>query len=182
MEFNSFSDFLRLSRASIDDSIAQNLNALITPASIPFNSSTTTNRQHPSPARAQRTISSAACEGFKNNVLFPSWQMRSDVLNYCATVATSPDPFDPENVLRAVENMHARERIVDERLDPYSGRYVPREARTESLAALMRNERMVENIIRTRTWSIIGDRCGMTGESFEQALGKWRTAKEREEV
>jgi Caffeine-induced death protein 2 len=104
--------------------------------------------------------------------------MRSDVLNYCATVATSPDPFDPENVLREVENMHARDKIVNERLDPYSARYTPREARTESLAALIRNERMVEDIIRTRTWSIIGERCGMTGESFDQAFGRWRTAHE----
>lgn len=174
-----FLDFLRLSRGSVDDSITQNLNALIVPGSVPFNPSTTTARQHPSPARAQRPIGAAACDGFKNNVLFPSWQMRSDVLNYCATVATSPDPFDPTHLLREVENMHAREKIVDERLDPYSARYTPREARTESLAALIRNERMVEDIIRTRTWSIIGERCGMTGESFDQAFGRWRTAQER---
>jgi hypothetical protein len=104
--------------------------------------------------------------------------MRSDVLNYCATVATSPDPFDPDHLLREVENMHAREKIVDERLDPYSARYTPREARTESLAALIRNERMVEDIVRSRTWAMIGERCGMTGESFDQAFGRWRTAQE----
>jgi len=179
IEANRLADFLRLSRGSVDDSITQNLNALIAPGSIPFNPSSTTARQHPSPARAQRAVGSAACDGFKNNVLFPSWQMRSNVLNYCATVATSPDPFDPENVLREVENMHARDKIVNERLDPYSARYTPREARTESLAALIRNERMVEDIIRTRTWSIVGERCGMTGESFDQAFGRWRTVEER---
>jgi hypothetical protein len=172
-------DFLRLSRGSVDDSITQNLNALILPGSVPFNPSSTTARQHPSPARAQRAIGAADCDGFKNKVLFPSWQMRSDVLNYCATVATSPDPYDPDHLLREVENLHAREKMVDARLDPYSARYTPREARTESLAALIRNERMVEEIIRTRTWSIIGERCSMTGESFDQAFGRWRTAQER---
>jgi hypothetical protein len=100
--------------------------------------------------------------------------MRSDVLNYCAGVATSPDPDDPDSLLREVESVRARERIVDERLDPYSGRYFPREARTESLAALIRNERMVENIIRLRTWSIIAERCGSSGQSFDQALDDWR--------
>jgi hypothetical protein len=119
-------------------------------------------------------IDSSACDDFKEKVLFPSWQMRSDVLNYCAGVATSPDPDDPESLLREVENVGARERVVDERLDPYSGRYFPREARTESLAALIRNERMVESIIRSRTWSIIAERCGSSGQSFEQALDDWR--------
>jgi len=103
--------------------------------------------------------------------------MRSDVLSYCAGVATSPDPDDPDSLLREVENANARERVVDERLDPYSGRYFPREPRTEALAALIRNERMVENIIRTRTWSMVGERCGMQDGSFDEALAGWRTRK-----
>jgi hypothetical protein len=100
--------------------------------------------------------------------------MRSDVLSYCAGVATSPDPSDPESLLREVENSEARERIVNERLDPYSGRYFPREPRTEALASLIRNERMVESIIRSRTWSLVGERCGSTGQSFEEAMDGWR--------
>ena len=108
--------------------------------------------------------------------------MRSDVLSYCAGVATSPDPDDPESLLRGVEDARARERIVDERLDPYSGRYFAREARTESLASLIRNERMVENIIRARTWSLVGEKCGTTGQSFDQALDEWRMRRGDREV
>lgn len=100
--------------------------------------------------------------------------MRSDVLDYCAGVATSPDPDDPDSVLRQIEDSKARERVVNERLDPYSGRYFPREARTESLAMLMRNERAVENIIRSRSWSVLGERCGMSSETAEQAFEKWQ--------
>ena len=66
------------------------------------------------------------------------------------------------------------ERTVDERLDPYSARYFPREARTESLAMLMRNEREVEKIIRSRTWGMIGERCGLSGETAEHAFERWR--------
>jgi hypothetical protein len=66
------------------------------------------------------------------------------------------------------------DRTVDERLDPYSARYFPREARTESLAMLMRNEREVEKIIRSRTWGMIGERCGLSGETAEQAFERWR--------
>lgn len=100
------------------------------------------------------------------------------MLAYCAGVATSPDPEDPEVLLRGVESARARERIVDERLDPYSGRYFPREARTEALAGVLRNERMVESIVRSRTWGLIAERCGDEGVGFEGALDKWRRERE----
>jgi len=165
-------DFLRISRGAIDDTISQNLNALVAPGTKSFDPSSTSERQ-PRPARRQ-PIDANTCDEFKEKVLFPSWQMRSDVLSYCAGVATSPDPNDPDHVLRQVEDARARERIVNERLDPYSGRYFPRDTRTESLAALIRNELMVERIIRSRTWGLVGERCEDGGLSFEQALDNWR--------
>ncbi|PSK45308.1 hypothetical protein B9Z65_2448 [Elsinoe australis] len=105
-------------------------------------------------------------------------------MSYCAGVATSPDPDDPEHVLREVEDAKARERIVDERLDPYSARYFPREARTERLASLMRNERMVEEIVRQRTWQIMNERCeapatGASNPSWSEALDRWRKKEGR---
>jgi hypothetical protein len=103
-----------------------------------------------------------------------SWQSRSDVLNYCAGVATSPDPHDPDHILRETEDARARERIIDERLDPYSARYFPQDTRTESLAGLIRNERMVENIIRARTWSLVGERCDDETTDADKALNDWR--------
>lgn len=102
------------------------------------------------------------------------------MLDYCAGVATSPDPDDPDSVLRQIEDEKVRERVVDERLDPYSGRYFPREARTESLAMLMRNERMVEKIIRERSWGVLGERCGESGESAEKAFDEWRRAQQQQ--
>lgn len=96
------------------------------------------------------------------------------MLDYCAGVATSPDPDDPDLPLRQVESVRDRERIVNERLDPYSSRFFPREARTESLANLVRNERGVENIIRARTWGLVGERCGEAGVGWEEALNGWR--------
>ena len=107
-------------------------------------------------------------------MLFPSWQSRSDVLNYCAGVATSPDPDDPDHVLREVEDTRARERVVNERLDPYTARCFPRDTRTEALAGLVRNERMVEGIIRSRTWGLVGERCDNEAADFEKALDDWR--------
>lgn len=165
-------DFLRLSRSTIDDSITQNLNALLTPAQRGFDPSSTAMRQTDS--RLRSAVDPAACQKFKDDVLFPSWQTRSDVLNYCAGVATSPDPDDPDLILRETESARERERVVDERLDPYSARFFPREARTESLASLVRNQRAVEEIIRARTWGLVTERCNDSSSNWEDALNDWR--------
>jgi hypothetical protein len=170
-------DFLSLSRSTIDDSITQNLNALFTPAREGFDPSSTAARQVDS--GAGRTIDPAACQGFKDKVLFPSWQTRSDVLTYCAGVATSPDPEDPDLLLRETESARDRERVVDERLDPYSARFFPREPRTESLANLVRNQRTVEEIIRSRTWGLVSERCGGSAGGWEEALNDWREKTQR---
>ncbi|KAJ5779489.1 hypothetical protein N7457_007209 [Penicillium paradoxum] len=169
-------DFLRLSRSTIDDSITQHLNALLTPAQEGFDPSSTAVRQFES--RSRRTINSPACQGFKDKVLFPSWQTRSDVLTYCAGVATSPDPNDPDLILRQTESARDREREVNERLDPYSARFFPREARTESLANLIRNERTIEEIIRARTWGLVSDKCN-DSSTWEEALNSWRHSHQK---
>ena len=106
--------------------------------------------------------------------------MRSDVLNYCAAVATSPDPNDPDLISRQVESEKDRERVVNERLDPYSARFFPKEARTEKLAAIIRQERGIENIVRARSWGLVVERCGDEWRDWEQALNEWR--KERDPV
>ncbi|KAL4892145.1 caffeine-induced death protein 2 [Aspergillus ambiguus] len=170
-------DFLRVSRSTIDDSITQNLNALFTPSREGFDPSSTAIRQVDS--KAGKSIDPSACQSFKDRVLFPSWQTRSDVLNYCAGVATSPDPDDPDLILRQTESARDRERVVDERLDPYSARFFPREARTESLANVIRNQRSVEEIIRARTWGLVVERCGGSSQGWEEALNSWRERQQR---
>ena len=168
------SDFLRISRSAIDDTISQNLNALLSPSKDSWNPHNTTRT---TPSFSKRPIPAETCTSFKSNVLFPSWQARSDVLAYCAGVATSPDPEDPDHILREVEDARARERVVNERLDPYSGRYFPREVRTEALAALVRSELMVESIVRSRTWGLVRERCIDDEYDGEKALDKWRREK-----
>ncbi|PSR80507.1 caffeine-induced death protein 2 [Coniella lustricola] len=165
-------DFLRISRGTIDDSITQNLNALVTPAAAGFDPRSTSQR-NARPAFRQQ-IDARSCVNFKEQVLFPSWQARSDVLSYCAIVATSPDPDDPDAAVRAAELEKDRERVVDERLDPYSARFFPKEPRTTQLAMLIRQEQGVEAIIRTRTWGLVRERCSDPLEDWQAALAKWR--------
>lgn len=149
----------------------------MTPSRPRFDPSSTAERQIL--PLGKRPLDPASCSSFKTNILFPSWQTRSDVLNYCAGVATSPDPEDPDVVLRQVESARDRERVVNERLDPYSARFFPQQARTESLANVVRNERVVESIVRSRTWEVVGERCGDVGIGWEDALNRWRAEQEK---
>lgn len=146
----------------------------MTPAKRGFDPSSTSQL---GPRSLQRPIDPQSCQGFKDKVLFPSWQARSDVLSYCALVATSPDPDDPDAAVREAELERDRERVVDERLDPYSARFFPRQPRTERLASVLRQEKGVENIVRSRTWEIVQERCAEPVQEWEQALAAWRKAK-----
>ncbi|KAG6027267.1 hypothetical protein E4U40_001640 [Claviceps sp. LM458 group G5] len=165
-------DFLRYSRAAVDDTISQNLNGLITPARTGFDSSSTAVRTIPS---TPGQISSQACQSFQGQILFPAWKARSDVLDYCALVAASPDPDDPEATLRDVELQKGRERIIDERLDPYSARFFPREARTQVLATLVQQERLIEDIVRHRTWTVLQERCRVYPSTWQEAMANGGT-------
>jgi len=101
----------------------------------------------------------------------PSWQSRSDILNYCASVAISDDPLDSDIL---AERATDRERVIDERLDPYSGRFYPKETRTEVLAQVVRQERVVEEIVRERSWRVVSERCGFTDAGWKEVLETWR--------
>ncbi|EFY84311.1 hypothetical protein J3458_014546 [Metarhizium acridum] len=158
-------DFLRFSRSAVDDTITENLNALVTPSHAGFDPSSTSQR---TPAPVSRPIGLEVCKSFKTTVLFPAWQARTEVLNYCALVAASPDPNDPEATLRDIEKQKDREGVVDERLDPYSSRIFLREPRTQILASFIRQERGVEEIIRNRTWSVVQERCNYSPQNTWQ--------------
>jgi hypothetical protein len=83
-------------------------------------------------------------------------------------------------VEREVFNRRGQERVVDERLDPYSGRFFPKEARTEALAGVLRNEEGVERIVRERSWGVVRGRCeGLDGVISGAGTGSWQDEFER---
>lgn len=48
------------------------------------------------------------------------------------------------------------------------------------LARVIRNERLVEDIIRERSWRIVGEKCeefGGVGGDWRKALDEWRKRK-----
>lgn len=107
------------------------------------------------------------------------------MLQYCASVAMSPDPDDPDLVARQLENVKDKQRVIDDRLDPYSSRFYPRESRTEQLASVIRMEQGVERIVRARTWDVVEQRCADAadrGSQWEKAFKEWEAAQKNQEA
>ncbi|RMD39496.1 hypothetical protein DV735_g5635, partial [Chaetothyriales sp. CBS 134920] len=158
--------FLNNSRSMTDDSISTNLNALATPSRTSPQGPDTLIRQ---PGPSQRPIPRSACDSFITNALFPAWWAREQVLDYCTSVAQAPDVDDPEASAREAYNQAGQARVEskNERLDPYSGRFFRKESRSEELAGFCERERVVEDIVRERSWDVVRSRCGVDlDESF----------------
>ena len=197
-------DFLRLSRARVDDSISAHLNALLTPSrSNPFRPSTTASRSLATMPRTGQNIPENTCRQFKQSILFPGWQTRENVLQYCQKVADAPDSSpilktssgpaslqqeanaasqsptasvtDSQTRPRISRNYWGQEQVVDERTDPYSARSYDytRETDTQILKDVLTNEQGVEKIVRSRTWSVLAERC-LDGEA-EGGHNGWET-------
>lgn len=161
-------DFLRLSRTTVDDSISAHLNGLIHPSRGAF----TPASPPPVGARSRQNVPAPACAQFAAQVLFPSWRARDNVLTYCARVAEAPVEAAPAPAgtpgaddgrggPRMNTNYWGLPTVVDERTDPYSARdySYARQTKVEELRTVLQNERGVEKIVRSRTWSVLVERC-----------------------
>lgn len=163
-------DFLRLSRATSDDSISAHLNSLLTPSrSNPFTSSTPT--QSLPPRGNRRNIPDETCDAFKHRVLFPGWSTRDAVLTSCSSVATKLQSSSVSDTPPASgsRNYWGASQTVNERLDPYSARDYEwtRSSQAQQLQDVLRNEARTEKIVRSRSWAVLGERC-MSGVTAGQ--------------
>lgn len=125
------------------------------------------------------------------------------MLRYCAAVAAAPNapPVPQPSVSQSSASAGASEvgdpdiqapkehrdywgtlQTADERLDPYSARDYSwnRESAAEQLRTVLGNEDVVERIVRSRTWGVLGERCA-SGSSGDEAYGAgegWRDGYE----
>lgn len=156
-------DFLRLSRASVDDSISAHLNALLQPSrSNPFLPSMTATRSISSTAdRSRQNVPREACSQFKQHVLYPSWERRDRVLTFCHKVSRREEEASDSTGPKVLHNPWGVVQTPDERTDPYSARdySYTRAPREEVLEDIVRTEMGVEQVVKSRTWGVLRDRC-----------------------
>ncbi|CAK7565856.1 MAG: hypothetical protein SEPTF4163_003786 [Sporothrix epigloea] len=191
-------DFLRASRG-IDDTITQHLNALVTPSRAGFDASSTAQRTNVPPFSSlpsSSTPSQPACRAFRDEVLFPAWQARDDIIRYCAGVADEAVAKDAQDAQEASAKAAVAAALaaatgtldsttpppdITERLDPYIKRkqFSLVEPQANLLALLMRNEQGVETIVRARSWDVLQSRCGTGVVSASPDKPGWKAALER---
>lgn len=181
-------DFLRTSRA-VDDTITQSLNALVTPSRAGFDPVSTATRGYPTSSAAASSSyfspSPPACRAFRDVVLFPAWKARDDVIRYCSGVAAAA--AESETSTDGADSPPDADPRLTERYDPYihRRRFAEVEPEANRLAALMRQERVVESIVRARSWDVLQTRCGASittaagveGGGWEAALDRWRSGR-----
>ena len=161
-------DFLNIARTA-DDLINTRLNALRVP-----------NLPTQQPRSAPDKISESACHDFVSNTLLRGWESRDRMLSFCETVAsqdtgalsqTLPTTKSPYATTMNMANYDKPSPvIVDQRLDPYSGRAIVPDTQVDVLKRVIRQERAIENVVRERSVRVIRDRCET--EFADQLLSK----------
>ncbi|RKF76766.1 hypothetical protein GcM1_224013 [Golovinomyces cichoracearum] len=165
-------NFFRLSR-NLDDNITQYLYSLLYQSKSDFDPSSLSKFR--SQTIGSRTLPTNSCQNFKEKFLFPSWRTRDQVLEYCKTIATKIEM--DENQPAIVREKGGSE--INNRSDPYSGTS-SNQTKSEILNAVLRQESQVELIVRSRTWTIMNEKCGSDSRSWEQSLHEWKKSREQE--
>lgn len=131
--------FLRLSRATTDDTIRPHLNEL--------------NKQQ--------------CNEYFNSVIAPAWQQRQQVISYCQDYSQqlrNQTQEDKEEITDPSLTPQELAEKFDLRTDPYAFKTHQRKleqqyAQCDLLDNWTRNEQTVETIIREQTIGVLNDKC-----------------------
>lgn len=159
-------DFLRLSRASIDDSISLHLNAAIQGSK--FDPIALEKRGKP----LSRRPDSHGCSEIRT-LVYTAWDTREQILDYCQNIVeTSSNEIDSAQQKSTNSSPGVEKKVSDNgRLDPYynSTGLLPNNQQ-DQLKRILDSERITESIVRDRTWRVFEDRCGNEGLSSD-----WKT-------
>ena len=136
----------------------------------------------PSPSTVQasrgnrRNVSGDTCAAFKHQVLFPGWSTRDSILTSCKSVAHKLQSATPASDPSTSRNYWGSQQVVDERLDPYSARDYDwtRSSQAQQLSDVLQNESRTEDIVRSRSWAVLSERCiGGTADRWQAEYRAW---------
>lgn len=142
--------FLKLSRANTDDVIKQRLNSLL---------------------NDMKHTKADICNNFTDSILFQSWRDRLGAIEFC-----DKESVNLEKAIESNQEPELQEKYVDPRIDPYAAREFKelKESKYKQLKELqhwVHNEKLVEDIIQSRSVEILSDNCGMS--DWTQQFKDW---------
>ncbi|BFZ58463.1 hypothetical protein PYCC9005_005525 [Savitreella phatthalungensis] len=170
-DITSLKDWLRLSRALVDDTITTNLNNLRLPK--PFDPLSTTASSPNRRSTATQTeqldapIDQTSCDRLVDAV-FANWAARSTLLAACSS-RVHPSPT---TTATPIADAGGGDRWTRKRYDPYAGRAT---ASPPILQTVVEGELATEEIVRDRTWSVIRNRCRNLASTVRDAPS-WHAA------
>ncbi|KAG4302330.1 hypothetical protein PCANB_001523 [Pneumocystis canis] len=153
-------NFLRLSRAQLDDSITFHLNSLSIPK--PFVSESIKVK----PIRSNNSIQpdKKTCISFINQ-LFNVWEMRSSLIMYCETIANDPNQSISLELQKNVSTPSFNSEI-----EKYN-----------KLRLILDQEKRIERVVRDHSWEQILKRCELLSlyKTHEIEMQKWASEKNK---
>ncbi|EMR11346.1 hypothetical protein PNEG_00375 [Pneumocystis murina B123] len=156
-------NFLRFSRAQLDDTITFHLNSLSIEK--PFISESL--KTKPLQLDVNLQPDTKTCLSFIHQV-FNVWETRSSLISYCQSVAVKMEDSSTSNTSFISSS-------VDTRKDPYSGRTCIHETKQRMLQNILNMEERVEHVVRNHSWERIVRRCGFLQlpETYQTAMDNW---------
>ncbi|VEU19886.1 DEKNAAC100224 [Brettanomyces naardenensis] len=152
----SLSNFLKLSRVNVDDSIRTRINSVL-------NHHESRNKESILSFRRPDHATESPCLPLIKQLIFPQWYRRIYAINFC-TEEVSKMALEVENDPQ--NNMSDEEKNRLLRVDPYAMRDIERKRIDKSdevnvLTTKWENEKEVEGIIRNRSEEVLYDLCNL---------------------
>ncbi|QSL64195.1 hypothetical protein MERGE_000350 [Pneumocystis wakefieldiae] len=153
-------NFLRFSRAQLDDTITFHLNSLSKER--PFISESL--KTKPLQLDVNLQPDEKTCLSFINQV-FDVWETRSSLISYCQSVAVNMQDSSTSDTSYISSS-------VDARKDPYSGRKGIHGTKEGMLRNILSTEEQIEHVVRNHSWEHILRRCGFLQlpETYQAAM------------
>ncbi|QPG76462.1 hypothetical protein FOA43_003851 [Brettanomyces nanus] len=164
----SLTNFLKLSRLNVDDSIRTRINSVI-------NHHESKDKKSILSFQRPNYATDSPCLPLIKQFIFPQWCRRVDAIKFCQSEVTE--------MAKEVENdpdlnMSDEERNELLRIDPYAMRDIARKKieKSEEINALITkwaNEREIEGIVRERSEEVIYDLCDITNFDVKHEFLKY---------
>ncbi len=164
----SLTNFLKLSRLNVDDSIRIQLNAFI-------NHHESKSKKSILSFKMPDHQSESPCLPLIRELIFPQWYKRLDAIKYCSNEVQKMSQEVKDDPLNNLSEEKQNELL---RVDPYAMRDIER-ARVEkndtveALKTKWSNAEQVEGIIRDRTEGVIYDICDINNFNVKQEFIKY---------
>lgn len=169
-DYKSLQSFLKLSRTTVDDNLNNHLNNILN------HNETNTSSIFKFSNFKNAAGKDSSCNELIYKLVYPEWQKRISVINYCQNVVSNSkiDDFEDDPAVINFSNLSTEEKNNLLRIDPYTFKEIEQKFNNKNfklieLQNLYSNELQIESIVQNRSTERINDICKLV--SFDIKAG-----------